>query len=444
MTVKYLISSLIICICIPACSAVQKTGNLLATDARIHLESTDGLLHGSACNVSALPITGIRIVHVKTEAQLQSAISSLQSGDTIVLANGRYNLTGSIYINNKDDVTIRGVSGCDDVVLVGKGMDSANYGNVLYGIWSNSVHTTIAHLTIRETYENEVVFNAGTQSPHVYSVKLLDAGSQFIKSNPTDAANGIGVKNGIIEYSWFEYTNGTPHHAGKIGYTNGISAHAVDGWKIRGNLFKNLHTPDSADYLWNPAVLVWNHSKNTVTENNVFINVDRSIAYGLQDVGGFDHYGGVIRNNFVYLAPNLMSEYRGANSDASILVWNSPTSAVYHNTILTNNNVTNSIEYRFNTFGAEARNNLSDAPISTRDGGTCHRSGNYLSANTDIFVDAPSGNLHLVDTPDIRAKVIIDTASSALVSTDIDGAPRPSGGKVNAGADEFVELKVGK
>ncbi len=93
-----------------------------------------------------------------------------------------------------------------------------------------------------------------------------------------------------------------------------------------------------AAYLWNPAVLVWNHSTNTLTERNTFINVDRAIAYGLDDKPGSDHQGGTIRNNFIYVQPGLMSQARKADSDAQILVWDSPGTRVVHNTVLTSGN----------------------------------------------------------------------------------------------------------
>ena len=417
----------------------SQSGNVTVT---VNNAVTDIPVAGSACNVAALPITGTRIINVATESQLQAAVSSVQAGDTIVLANGTYNLSSTLYINGKDNVTIRGASGCSDVVLVGKGMDNASYGSTIYGIWTSSVNTTVAHLTIRDTYDNQIMFNAGAQSPHVYSVKLLDAGSQFIKSNPTDVANGIGVNNAVIEYSWMEYTNGTPNHSGSVGYTNGISAHAVDGWTIRGNTFKNFHTPDTAAYLWNPAVLIWNHSKNTITENNLFINVDRAVAYGIQDNTGSDHTGGVIRNNMVYLAPNLMSATRKANSDGLIIIWDSPASAVYHNTVLTNGNVTSSMEFRFITSGALVSNNLTDAPIASRDGGTYTQNGNYLSATAGMFVDPLSGNLRLLDNAATRASVIDKASVLALVPTDIDGDSRPSGLSADIGADELQQTTV--
>jgi len=422
--------------------ATDAAGNLsnYSSIANATTLNTPSQTSGSACNAPPLQLTGTSIVNVSTESQLQSAVANAQTGDTVVLADGTYYLTSTLYLNGKNNVTIRGNSGCDGVILIGKGMDNASYGNVLFGIWSNALNTTIAHLTIRDTYDNTIVFNAGAQAPHVYSVKLLNAGSQFIKSNPTDPANGIGVDNGVIEYSWMEYTAGPPatDHGAGIGYTNGLSAHAADNWIIRNNLFKNFHTPDSSAYPWNPAVLVWNHSQNTITEKNIFINVDRAIAYGLVDqTTGTDHSGGTIRNNIVYLQPGLMSAARKAGSDGAMLVWDSPNTKVYHNTVLTNGNVVKAIEFRFVTTGGEARNNLADAPIGSRDGATFTQSGNYLSATQAMFVNPASADLHMLDTTATRANVIDHGVVLTAVTDDIDNATRPYGAGYDIGADEF-------
>jgi hypothetical protein len=405
------------------------------------VSATQIKLSWGACSAPPLPFIGTRMVNVSTEAQLQNAVANAQTGDTIVLANGTYNLTSTLYLNGKNNVTIRGNAGCDGVILVGKGMDNANYGNVLFGIWSNALITTVAHLTIRDTYDNAIIFNTGAQSPHVYSVKLLNAGSQFIKANPTDPARGIGVDNGVIEYSWLEYTAGPPatNHGAGVGYTNGLSAHTADNWIIRNNVFKNFHTPDAAAYLWNPAVLVWNHSQNTVTEKNIFINVDRAIAYGLvKQTTGTDHAGGTIRNNIVYLQPGLMSASRKAGSDGAIIVWDSPNTQVYHNTILTNGNVVKAIEFRFGTTGGEARNNLADAPIGSRDSATFAQSGNYLTATPAMFVNPASADLHLLDTTATRANAIDRGVALPAVTNDIDGQPRPAGAGYDIGADEYT------
>ena len=422
--------------------SAQSSGANATTTAAIGTGGT--MYNGYAGNAPTLPITGTRIINVSTEPQLQSAMANLQAGDTIVLADGTYNLTNSLYINGKDNVTIRGNSGMDNVVLVGKGMDNASYGNVPYGIWSNSVNTTVANLTINNTYDDEIIFNAGAQSPHVYNVKLLNSGSQFVKANPTDATNGIGVNNGIVEYCWFEYTNGPPvtDHGSGVGYFNGISAHAADNWIIRKNLFKNLHNPDSStNYWWNPAVLMWNHSTGTITEDNVFINVDRAVAYGLvNQTTGTDHSGGIIRNNFVYLAPGLMTSTRTASSDGSIIVWDSPATAVDHNTVITNGNVSESIEFRFAaTTGAEVKNNLTDKAINTsRDSAAVTSSGNYTSATSGMFASMSTADLHILSNASTLANVIGKVPVLASVSADFDGDNRTSGTKTDIGADSLA------
>src|SRR5262245_47135223 len=395
----------------------------------------------SACNAPSLPLRGARIVSVSSEPELQRAVASARAGDTILLARGTYALTNTLNLDGKHDVTIRGYAGCDDVVLRGRGMDNRDHGNIRHGIWSNSRKTTIAHLTIRDTYDNLVIFNPGAQSPHLYSVRLLNAGSQFIKVNPTDAVRGIGVDNGVVEYCWLEYPTGPPStdHGVGIGYTNGISAHAATGWIIRKNVFKNFHTPDSSAYPWNPAVLIWNHSANTVTEQNLFFNVDRAVAYGLTPRGTWhDHEGGTIRNNFVYMAPGLFSATRKRSSDGQIIVWDSPNTRVYHNTILTNGNSASAIEFRFpGTTGAEVRNNLADARINFRDGATAVQVGNVVTATPDMFVDPAAGDLHLLGT----ATAAIDKAPPLpVVVEDFDGDPRPQGGGYDVGADEFLPM----
>src|SRR5438445_787477 len=82
----------------------------------------DGVSPGSA---PQLPITGTRIVRVATETELQAAMGHLQNGDTILLADGAYNLSSSLYINGRNNVTIRGSAGSDNVILSGKGMDNS-------------------------------------------------------------------------------------------------------------------------------------------------------------------------------------------------------------------------------------------------------------------------------------------------------------------------------
>ena len=47
---------------------------------------------------------------------------------------------------------------------------------------------TIANLTIRDVYDHPIMLNAGAQSPLIHNVHLINAGQQFIKSNPNGPA----------------------------------------------------------------------------------------------------------------------------------------------------------------------------------------------------------------------------------------------------------------
>src|SRR5262249_25457130 len=143
-------------------------------------------------------------------------------------------------------------------------------------------------------------------------------GEQFIKSNPD--GTGGGVNNGVVEYSVLEYVTTSKDY-----YTNGVDVHTGASWIIRNNLFRNIVAPPGQ--LAGPAVLMWNHSSNTVVEGNSFINCARGISFGLQEVSpGTDHAGGIIRNNF-FLRTSAQS------GDVAIAVFDSPNSQVLNNTV---------------------------------------------------------------------------------------------------------------
>ena len=386
------------------------------------------------------------MIWVNTESSLQSAVKNVKSGQTIVIQKGTYNLSSTLYVGlnaNVKNVTIRGeTDNFNDVVLLGKGMDNASYGNVPMGISVyNAQNVTIANLSIGNVYYDpiELKGDAGANAVSVYHVRLFDAGEQFIKSQPK--STGVGVNDSSVKYSLIEYTAGTPKtdHGGGIGYTNAIDIHAGKNWVVSGNLIRNMHTPDSnTSNLWNPAVLVWNGASNVITEGNTFVNTDCAIAYGLIDRTGYDNQNGVIRNNFIYQTPGLFSASRKADSDGQIVVFDSPGTVVNHNTILTNGNSANSIQFRWTTTGAEAKNNLTDAALRARDGATFTGSGNYTAATSSMFVDAAAGDLHLVSKIATLANVIDKGTVLSSVTTDWDGQKRPQGNLADIGADEYL------
>lgn len=381
-----------------------------------------GAAAGPATPAPPLPAPGGAIVNVATVAQLQNAVAAMASNTTVVIAPGTYNLSSTLYVNGAfSNVGIRGATNNrDDVVLVGKGMSVE--GGVPFGIWvgGDVRGITIANLTIRDVYYHPIILNAGTQSPLIHNVRLVNAGQQFVKANP-DGAGG-GVDNGVVEYSVIEYTT-----TSKDDYTNGVDVHTGDNWVVRHNLFRNIRAPQGQ--LAGPAILMWNGSTNSLVDGNTFVDCQREISLGLMDRTPDDHRGGVIRNNFIYRSPAV-------SGDTAVLVADSANTQVLHNSILLSGTYANAIEYRFaGSSGVVVANNALDASVAARDGAAGTASGNYTTASAALFVNAPAGDLHLK----VTSIALIDKVSSvpSAAAADWDGDPRPAG-STDIGADEYT------
>jgi hypothetical protein len=365
------------------------------------------------------PPTGT-IVNVSTESQLRAAVSSITSNRTIVIAPGTYVLQNTLYINGTfTNVGLRGATGnADDVVLAGPGMTNAS---IPHGIWvgGNVQGVTIANLTIRDIFYHPIMLNAGTQSPLIHNVRLVNAGEQFIKSNPNPA--GGGVDNGIVQYSVIEYDTTSRDY-----YTNGVDVHTGRNWIIRHNLFRNIRAPQGQ--LAGPAILMWNVSSGTIAEGNTFINCQREIAFGLIERTPDDHSGGVVRNNFIYRDASI-------DGDAAVGVFDSPNTQVLHNTILGSGTYGSLIEYRFvHTTGVLIANNLLDGTILRRDGANASVVGNITSASAALFLNPAAGDLQLKAS----ATVAIDKVTVlSNCPTDWEGEARPYGPAADVGADEY-------
>lgn len=376
--------------------------------------------------VPPLPDRGLRTVSVSTVAQLQQAVAQITSGTTILIQPGTYRLTRTLYVNRRvTNVAIRGASGDRDAVtIVGGGMRNPS-GAVPFGIWTGGEMVddiVIADLTIRDFREHAIILNPNTRQPHIYNVRLLDIGDQFVKGNPDPA--GEGVHDGILEHSVVEFTTTAPDS-----YVNGIDVHGGRRWVVRRNVFRNI-TTQAGGGLAGPAVLFWNKSADTVTEANLFVNCARGISYGLIDrAGATDHSGGIIRNNIVFRAA-------GQRGDVGIHVADSPDTQVLNNTIVLSGTYASAIEYRY---ASAARlmiaNNIADGQVWARDGATATVRNNLTTATPALFADARAGDLHLAPS----AAAAIDKGLAEVdVPDDIDGDTRPAGSAYDLGADEFV------
>src|SRR5262249_34461669 len=238
----------------------------------------------SAPSLGPPPPPSDNVIWVNTEEDLQNAVANLQSCQTIVIQKGTYNLSKGLYVGLDHpvaNVTLRGeTDNFDDVVLRGAGMENSAV-SMGISVW-NAQNVMIADLSIGEVYYHpiELKGEVGADQIDVYHVHLFNAGEQFIKVDPPPSA--FAFTNSKLDYSVLEYTNGPPttDHGGGTGYTNGVDVLAGNNWTIANNLFQNFHVPDDEAYIWNPAILVWQHSANVTVDGNTFIDVDRAIAFG--------------------------------------------------------------------------------------------------------------------------------------------------------------------
>ena len=369
------------------------------------------------------------IVRVRTEGELQAAVRNLVSGRTILIEPGTYRLSSTVRIDSGvKDVTIRGrTDSYDDVVLSGRGMSNPDHQGVPHGIWiGNAQRVRIANLTVQDVYYHAIQLDPGfgAQAPHIYNVRLVDSGEQFIKASLTP--DGKAVHDGIVEYSTMEYTS-----TARSNYTNGVDVLGGANWIVRWNVFKNIRAP--AGQLAGPAVLMWKGSKDSIVEGNLFINVQYGIALGLDPSRADDHSGGIVRNNFFHRTKHQ-------SGDVGITINNSPRAKVLHNTVILNGTYPNAIEYRFPaTTDVEIRYNLTDAVVQLRDGASGTISQNVTNAEPAWF--SVAGDLHLAKT----ASAAIDRANPhSDVQTDYDGEARPAGAAPDIGADEVSSSAPGK
>jgi len=366
-----------------------------------------------------LPDPQGNFVRVTTESELQAAVDNLTSGSTIVIAPGVYDLSRPVHIRNVNGVALRGETGdWDDVVLQGRGMSDQT---VVHGVMlENAENVLVADLTIRDVYYHPITLQAGTEAPHIYHVRLVNAGEQFIKGN-TDGVKG--ADNGIVEYSVMEYDT-----VARSYYTNGVDILRGENWIVRHNRFRNIRSVDGK--LSGPAILFWQQTRNPLVENNTIIDCTWGIAFGLGRDDD-DNIGGIIRNNFIYRNVGL-----DGIVDTGILVWKSPGTKVLNNTVFLNGTYSSAIEYRFpNTVDVIVRNNLTDAAVLMRDDASALVESNVTNASLSWFTHPESGVLRL-------SSAAVDAIDKALPDDDVpldwDDASRPVGEFPDIGADEFV------
>lgn len=315
-----------------------------------------------------------KIIDVSNTQQLYSAlIKANKSGYTVIsLADGVYTVTKTLVVKG-DYVTLKSLSGNrQNVVLTGQGMRKSEGVDNLIRV--SGKHFILDGITLQKV-GNHLIQIAGEQNadfPTLRNCVLRDAYEQLLKVS-YNRKTKVASDNGLIENCKFVYTAGI----GPQYYIGGIDVHGGRNWIVRKNFFQGIASPESK--VAEHAIHFWNNTKNTLVEDNIIINCDRGIGFGMTNR---PNIGGVIKNNLI-----LHSANDHPNADVGIILEESPDTKVLDNKIYLAHSYNNSIEYRFaSTVNVEISGNLSNKPIRKRNGASAVLLNNTRSKNIDEFL----------------------------------------------------------
>lgn len=252
---------------------VAPSPNLLETSADVPVAE-----QVAAERCGPLPVPGGNVVNVSDEVGLWTAVNAAQPGDTILLADGIYNLGQAGYFLwiGASNITLRSASGNREAVILD---DDWRASETITIAGSN---VTIADISIRRarTHPIHVVStNSGdTNNTLVYNVHIIDPGQQAIKINPHSAREKF-PNFGEIACSHIELTDAGRSKVLEINgscYTGGIDAHAARGWVIRDNLIEGFWCGSGG--LSEHGIHLWSDSQDTLVARNQLTNNARGIG----------------------------------------------------------------------------------------------------------------------------------------------------------------------
>ncbi|MEM1142040.1 MAG: right-handed parallel beta-helix repeat-containing protein [Pseudomonadota bacterium] len=295
----------------------------------------------------------------------------------IVLTEGVYQLDTALRISADHIVLESFGQDPKKVTLRGRGMREGA-GNLIT-VSGRSVR--LSGLTLEQA-GNHLVQLRGEADADFFTMTrciLRDSWEQLFKVSKRPG-EPIAADGGTLQSNLFEYSE----RFGPQYYIGGVDMHGGSGWEIVGNTFRNIASP--AERQAEHAIHLWRGSADNVVRNNLIINSDRGIGFGLTADQGSGNYGGVIEGNVIL-------HYRSDDpfSDVGISLESSPRTLVTNNMISLAHSYPNAIEYRFEeTRDVRIIGNHSNKAIASRDGGqatlSANTTGSYWVHALDLFV----------------------------------------------------------
>jgi hypothetical protein len=286
----------------------------------------------------------------------------------------------------------------------------------------NGDNFTCRDMTLCRTGNHIIQIHGENDVDNIVLANLIiqDGYEQLVKISA--GSTGHWCDNGLLENCLLEYTAGI----GPQYYIGGIDGHRCRNWTVRGNIFRNIISPESSPA--EHAIHFWSESEDTLVESNIILNCDRGIGFGL---GSSGHVRGIIRNN-------MIAHDGHVEGDVGIGLESCQGALVYNNSVYLNHSYFSAIEYRFDaTRDVCIANNLTNRPIIARDSASGSLSHNVTDSSAAWFVETLTGNLHLSG----RIPGVVDAGTRDIPNLpspffDFDGKPRICKA-VDIGADEL-------
>lgn len=314
------------------------------------------LLCSSICSANDISVTNsTELVNAVKRAHLDSRVSK------ILLKNGIYQLAQRLTIS-RDHLAIVGLS-ASEVIIKGSGMRSTKGVEILIDISGSFI--SISGVTLEQSANHLIQIRAEANADNfeLRNCVLRDAYEQLLKVSGKD--DGAFSDYGVIKNCIFSYSKGI----GPQYYIGGIDAHRAKNWVVKNNKFENIASP--AKRVAEHAIHFWKNSSNNHVIDNVILDSDRGIGFGL---GKSQNLGGIIEGNLI-VHTNNSHPY----ADAGITLESSPNTVVKSNTILLFHDYPNAIEYRFpSTTNVSITKNSTNKKIIRRDGASAYLSKNII------------------------------------------------------------------
>jgi len=297
------------------------------------------------------------IITVNSTKALYKAVdrANRRGGNTVVIIEpGIYQLTTTLNITGNNIELESGSKNPVDTILRGKGMKATSSVDNLLRVTGQ--HFRFSGLT-GEAAPNHIIQIVGEANADYAIIEnciLQDAYEQLLKVS--HRYNGeTAADSGIVRHCTFGYTAGI----GPQYYIGGIDLHLGENWLIEANQFFGIASPEKR--IAEHAIHLWYDSKSNQVTNNIIINSDRGIGFGMGNKG---NVAGLIQNNIIYHADNAHPF-----ADAGIILESSPLTQIDSNWVIQYHDYPNAIEYRFaGTQEVRISNNRINQRIRKRNG----------------------------------------------------------------------------